>query len=256
MADPFAHHPELRDQIADPETSFFRGFTVERLLADQPDLIRWLPELHTDAVREAIRADALAGHEGDLWIFAYGSLMWDPALRFVDLRRARAEGHARKFILVDDAARGSEDAPGLMAGLDAGEGCDGLAMRITADAVDVETEILFRREVLAPGYVPAFVPVRIGNDTVQALTFLVDHSCDVIQPDLTHEQQVRYIATGEGFLGTSRDYLANIVSHFDTLGIHDAHCARLLRDVDTFRAAADAGHGVVVSELPQSGGPT
>jgi cation transport protein ChaC len=237
MTDPFAHHPELRDLVADPETSFFRGFTVERLLADQPELARWLPDLHTDAVREAIRAEALAGHEGDLWIFAYGSLMWDPALRFVDLRRARAEAHARQFILVDDAARGSEGAPGLMAGLDAGDGCEGLALRIAADAVDTETEILFRREVIAPGYVPAFVPVRIGDETLPALTFLVDHACDVIQPELTHAQQVRYIATGQGFLGTSRDYLANIVTHFEALGIHDAHCTTLLRDVEAYRAA-------------------
>jgi cation transport protein ChaC len=237
MTAPFAHHPELRDRIADPETSFFRSFTVERLIADLPALEPRRHEFHTDAVREAIRADALEGHEGDLWVFAYGSLMWDPALRFTDLRRARAEGHARRFILVDDAGRGSQDAPGLMAGLATGDGCAGLALRIAVDAVDTETEILFRREVIAPGYVPAFVPVRIGDDTVQALTFLVDHACKDIQPGLTHDQQVRYIATGEGFLGTSRDYLANIVSHFDTLGIEDAHCTTLLRDVNALRAA-------------------
>ena len=29
--DPFVHYPELRDRIADPETSFFRTFSVEYL---------------------------------------------------------------------------------------------------------------------------------------------------------------------------------------------------------------------------------
>jgi cation transport protein ChaC len=53
-------------------------------------------------------------------------------------------------------------------------------------------------------------------------------------PDLPREVQVRYIATGRGFLGTSREYLANIVSHFEALGIHDAHCADLLAEVDAY----------------------
>jgi cation transport protein ChaC len=236
MTDPFAHHPELRGRIADPETSFFRTFTVERLLAERPEMAAFRLWIHTDAQREAIRAEALAGHEGDLWIFAYGSLMWDPALRFAELRRARAEAYARQFILVDEkGGRGSAEAPGLMAGLDAGDGCDGLALRIPAEAVDAETEILFRREAVGPAYLPAFVPVRIGDATVQALTFLVNHDSPDIRPDLTHQEQVRYIATGAGFLGTSRDYLANIVSHFETLGIHDEASAALLRDVDAYR---------------------
>ena len=238
MTDPFAHHPELRDRIADPETSFFRNFTVERLLAERPELAAFRPWIHTDAQREAIRAEALAGHEGGLWIFAYGSLMWDPALHFAELRRAYAPGHARKFILFDEkGGRGTAEAPGLMAGLDAGDGCEGLALRIPAAVVDVETEILFRREAIGPGYTPAFVPVRIDGETVRALTFLVNHASPDIRPDLTHDQQVRYIATGAGFLGTSRDYLANIVAHFDALGIQDELCASLMRDVDAYRTA-------------------
>ncbi|MCU4653078.1 gamma-glutamylcyclotransferase [Roseibacterium sp. SDUM158016] len=142
--DPFARHPELRDRITDPETSFFRTFSIEALINLHPhmeDILEWT---HTDEVREAIRADTLAGHSGDLWIFAYGSLIWDPALRFAEVRRAHAPGHARRFILRDDnGARGTAEAPGLMAALDTGEGCEGLAYRIRERDVDTETEILF-----------------------------------------------------------------------------------------------------------------
>ena len=240
--DPFAHHPELRDRIAEAETSFFRTFTLEALIEEHPHLAEFLSWAYTDAQREAIRAEALAGHCGDLWVFAYGSLMWDPALRFSDVRRAHAPRHERRFILMDDkGGRGTKEAPGLMAALDSGDGCEGLAFRIRAGDVDAETEILFRREVIGPGYVPGFVPVRIAETDATALTFLANHDFPDIRGDLSPAEQVRYIATGAGFLGTSRDYLVNIVDHFTHLGIVDAHCTELLQAVDAHLAAEANG---------------
>jgi len=233
--DPFRHHPELRDRIADIEGSFFRTFSAEDLVTRRPSLRDWV---FTEAQREAIRAEALSGHSGDLWIFGYGSLMWDPALRFAEVRRAHVADHTRQLILVEHrGGRGTSEAPGLIATLDEGDGCEGLAFRIAAADVEAETRILFEREVLAPGYLARFIPVRIGDDEVRALTFLADHDVPDVRPDLTHEEQVRYVAYGEGELGTSRDYLANIVAHFAHLGIVDAHCTHLLREVDAHLAA-------------------
>lgn len=237
-SDPFAYHPELRGRIADPETSFFRTFSVEALVERHPHLEEFRPWVHTDEQREAIRAEALSGHVGDLWIFAYGSLMWDPALRFAEVRRALVAGHARRFILMDDkGGRGTKEAPGLMAALDTGDGCEGLAFRIRAADVDVETEILFRREAIGPGYIPAFIPVRIAGNEASALTFLANHAYPDIRGDITRSDQVRCIATGSGVLGTSREYLASIVDHFAHLGIVDDHCTDLLLEVDAYLAA-------------------
>lgn len=239
--DPFAHHPELRDRIADTETSFFRTFSVEAIMAADPKQEAFRDWLHTDAQREAIRAEALADHSGDLWIFGYGSLMWDPALRFAEVRRAHVAGHARRLILVDTrGGRGTAEAPGLFATLDAVDGCDGcegLAFRIAAADVEVETEILFRREMIAPGYLARFISARIGDEEARVLAFVADHDVPDVRPDLTREEQVRYVAHGAGDLGTSRDYLANIVGHFTHLGIIDAHCSDLLCAVDAHLAA-------------------
>lgn len=238
LTDPFVHHPELRDRIADAETSFFRTFSVEAIIAADPQQEAFRDWVHTDAQREAIRAQALADHSGDLWIFGYGSLMWDPALRFAEVRRAHVAGHARRLILVDTrGGRGTEEAPGLFATLDAGEGCEGLAFRIAAADVETETEILFRREMIAPGYLARFVPARIGDVDIRVLAFIADHDVPDVRPDLTHEEQVRYVAHGVGDLGTSRDYLANIVAHFTHLGITDAQCSDLLRAVDAYLSA-------------------
>lgn len=236
--DPFAHHPELRDRIADPETSFFRTLTVEGLLRSNPELGHLRGWVFSDMRREAIRREALRGHSGDLWVFAYGSLMWDPAIRFADVRRAHAPHHERQFILRDTkGARGTQEAPGMMAALDAGGGCDGLAFRISADNVDTETEILFRREMIGPGYHAVFIEADIGEEAICALTFLADHGSPDIHPDISRSDQVRHIATGKGFLGTSRQYLVNVVDHFRHLGIVDRHCADLLVEVDAYIAA-------------------
>jgi cation transport protein ChaC len=237
MSDPFRHHPGLRGKIKPAEESFFRTFTTEkaRAITEANGLEDTFP-YHSDATREALRAEVLAGHEGDLLVFAYGSLLWDPALEFTEVRRAHAPHHARRFILVDTfGARGTEEAPGLMAALDEGTGCDGLVFRIAAETVDRETEILFRREMIGPGYHARMVPVVIEGSEAQALTFIADHDDPLMQSDITRAEQVRYVATGEGFLGTSYDYLASTVAHLAEMGIEDPDASALLAEVHALR---------------------
>lgn len=238
--DPFAHHPELRGKIADPATSFFRTFNVDGMIARFPQLEAHRSWTYSDVVREAMRARFLGDHDGgDLWVFGYGSLMWDPGFRFSDVRRANVPGFARQFILKDEkGGRGTAEAPGLMAALDTGPGCEGLAFRIAAADIDIETEILWRREMIGPGYLAAFVTAHVGGQPVTALTFVADHDADVIVPGLSRADQVRFIATGAGFLGTSKGYLDNIVSHFALLGIVDQHCESLLQEVTAYQQAA------------------
>jgi glutathione-specific gamma-glutamylcyclotransferase len=164
--------------------------------------------------------------------------MWDPALHFAEVRRAFVPGLARRFILKDDkGGRGTAEAPGLMAALDTGTGCEGLAFRIAAAEVDAETEILWRREMIGPGYLAAFVTAHIGGQPVTALTFVADHGADVIFPALSRADQVRFIATGAGFLGSSKGYLDNIVSHFALLGIVDQDCETLQHEVEAYLRA-------------------
>ncbi|WP_146186114.1 gamma-glutamylcyclotransferase [Pontivivens insulae] len=223
----------MRDLITPAEDSFWRTATVETLLASHPEPESIRPWLRSDQERETLRKEALRNHFGDLWVFAYGSLMWDPALLFAEVRRGFAPSHARRFILVDSkGGRGTAERPGLMAALDDGEGCEGLVFRIAEDQVESETQVLFQREMVGPGYHALFVPVRIGNEQVSALTFLADHNSDLMDSSIARADQVRMAATGVGFLGSSRDYLANIVSQFAHLRIHDPDCETLLKEVD------------------------
>ncbi len=234
--DPFVHHPGLRDLVTDPMTSFFRSFTAVEFIAQAPEMHMMHNLLMSDAEREISRQRTLAEHgDQDLWIFAYGSLMWDPALRFAEVRRAKIEGFSRHFILKDIyGARGTQDAPGLMAALDHGIGCEGLLFRIPAAILDEETTILWHREMVGPAYTPTFVTATALGFETRALTFVADHQAEAIHSNLTRAQQVEYIATGAGFLGSSLDYLTNIAQHFEALGINDPEISALLAETRAY----------------------
>jgi len=236
--DPFSYHPELRQEIADPLQSFFRTFTTADLAVKMREL--GLPKWwHSDEEREALRAEALAGRwASDLWVFAYGSLMWDPGIRFVEVRRARVPDYARCFILKDIyGARGTDEVPGLMAALDTGSGCGGLLFRISREQIDEETEVLWRREQIGPAYKPVFVQAIVAEQPITALTFVADHDADLIDNTLTRDQQIHFAATGTGFAGSSMDYLRNIQKKFTALGIYDGDVDALLRDAEAYLAS-------------------
>jgi cation transport protein ChaC len=113
-----------------------------------------------------------------------------------------------------------------------GGGCHGLCFRIAAEKVEAETEILFRRELLGPGYIASFIPVELDDMRATALTFLADHSIDMINADLTRETQIRYLATGTGFLGSSYDYLRGVVDHLHEMDIPDPELDALLAETE------------------------
>ena len=239
--DAFAHHPGLRDQIVDPETSFYRTLTTEvirGLLAENG--IDPAP-LISDAAREDCRKRYLDQRSGgDLWVFGYGSLMWDPGLIFAEVRRARIDGYARRMILLDTlGARGTEASPGLMAALDRGPVCEGLAFRIDTARVENETRILWQRERVAEGYIPIDLMARIGDTDVPVLTFVADHNAEAIVSDVARTEQLLLLANSVGFLGSSLEYLQGIAAKLHLLGIEDADLFSLLDEAENATGSSE-----------------
>jgi cation transport protein ChaC len=228
--DAFIHVPALAGRILDPEKSYFRTARDRLVELDRIARQNGYPENWrlTDEAREATRTMALAGRGTDLWVFAYGSLMWDPAIHIVEIRMATLEGFHRSFCLKSRMGRGSAESPALMAALDRGGTCGGLAFRIPSQYVDRETEILWLREMLAGSYVPIFVSIETPQGPLEALTFEINRECDrYVELDI--EETARLIATGRGFRGTSLEYLENVAERLDLLGLHDSVIDDLLR---------------------------
>ena len=226
--DPFRHHSTLKALIVDPLVSIYRDFDLAKL--DEIVRASGAPDdwHHSDAHREETRRRTLDGrlHE-DLWVFAYGSLIWDPGFRFAEVRTALLRGYHRSFCLQSVLGRGSPEHPGLMAALDEGGDCRGLAFRIQAEDVEAETRILWRREMLLHAYRPSFVPLETDHGAVEALTFVIDRSAQNYRPNLSEEETAHFMASGVGHFGSSMAYLENLVEHFETMGIEDDALFRL-----------------------------
>ena len=193
-------------------------------------------QLLSDAERAASLADTLsrrpAGRDG-VWLFAYGSLIWNPALLFDRRRVARIHGWHRAFCLSTVAGRGTPEAPGLVLGLDRGGACTGAAFRIAEDALDRELALLWQREMLSGSYSPRWVTVR-GADGVpfgQAITFTIRRD-GPYYTRLDPPELVRRLATAAGALGSSAEYLFRTRDGLRGLGIRDRHVEALAADVE------------------------
>lgn len=220
----FRHTPALRGLITPPDASEMR-FGQERFdeLEEQAEAEGWPPGWRMDHdAREANRQAVLSDRwTQDLWVFAYGSLIWDPAVYVEEYRRSVLSGWRRSFCMRLEGGRGTHAQPGLMAALDQGGQCDGLVFRVAASLVDQETKFMWRREMFAGAYCPVFLEVDTPQGPVDALAFVMDRTNRRYMPNLTDEEAARMIAVAEGGLGSNFDYLQSLVRHLDELGIQD-----------------------------------
>jgi glutathione-specific gamma-glutamylcyclotransferase len=231
-ADAFIHLPELRTRVTHPEKSLLRLTPEMSAMWEQrARAAGWpagwrLPDEVIQASRLAVLGDHKAGC--DLWIYSYGSLMWDPGFHFDEVRLADVEGYARRFTLKINLGRGSQDYPALMLSLERQQGCcRGLAFRIAADFVHTETAILWRREMLRGGYAPAVVPMTTPQGPIDALAFVSNPSHPSYVGELPFAETAAMIASGKGILGTNREYLVQLAMQLDALGIEDPYVEEL-----------------------------
>jgi len=174
----------------------------------------------------------------EIWVFGYGSLIWNPAFEFVEQRVGQVHGFHRRFCLWTRLGRGSPASPGLMLGLEPGGSCRGVAYRVAADAVQTELEILWRREMIGGAYRARWLPVRTPDGPVCALAFTINRDYERYAGRLTETAMAEVIARASGQLGRCADYLFNTVTHLAALGIHDRPLERLRDQVARHCAAA------------------
>ena len=189
-----------------------------------------------DAEFEASRQQILREFEAhdEFWVFGYGSLIWNPTFLFADQRAAALMGYARRFCIWATSGRGTVDQPGLWLGLDHGASCSGIAWRLHDDQRDYESLMLWRREMVSGSYLPRVLPVNIDGRDRPTLCLLANRHHDRYAGELSEKDIVRCIATGEGHLGTSREYLFNLVEHLKQEGVPDAELEALAAHVDQY----------------------
>ena len=162
-----------------------------------------------------------------VWVFAYGSLMWNPEMAFAETRPAVLHGWHRRFCLYSRDYRGTPERPGLVLGLDRGGSCRGLARRLPPDALGAAIDRLWAREMAGQVYDMRAVTVATPQGPVAAHAFTVRRDNIDYAGRLGIERMAETIAAAAGGRGTGRDYLANTVRHLDELGIRDKGLRRL-----------------------------
>ena len=169
------------------------------------------------------------------WVFAYGSLLWNPLFPFAEARPAILRGLHRRFCLRSLASRGTPDQPGLVLGLDRGGACTGVAYRLPAPVAMDELHLPWRREMVVGAYRPRWVRVRSGEREIYALTFAVRHAHPQYAGRLSLDEEARVIAGAKGAFGSSLDYLERTRVALVTHGIIDPYLEGIAARVAVLR---------------------
>lgn len=168
-------------------------------------------------------------HGDGVWLFAYGSLLWNPTIHVGERRVAEVRGWHRAFCLGTRVGRGTRDNPGLLLGLRTGGSCTGAVLRVAEAGLEHELDVLWRREMVTAGYVPRWLAMSgpDGAPLGHALAFTIGADCHGYEGDLTEAEVVRRLATAAGELGSSAEYLFRTWHGLRGLGIADPLVDRL-----------------------------
>ena len=160
----------------------------------------------------------------DLWVFAYGSLIWRPGFAYLERVPARLIGAHRALCVFSHVHRGTPERPGLVLGLDHGGACRGIAYRVAAAARAETVAYLRGREQVTMVYREAIRSVWLDGAPerrVPALVYMIDRGHAQYAGRLSLEQQLHLVRQGHGRSGANRDYVLDTVSALEALGWRD-----------------------------------
>ncbi len=160
-----------------------------------------------------------------LWVFGYGSLLWNPGFEVAETVPARLTDYSRSFCMWSIHHRGTVEHPGLVLALDAQEGavCDGLALRAADGSEEATLAYLRERELISSAYLEKWLDITLQDGrAVQSLTYVIDPDHEQHTGELPLEEQANVIAGAVGDRGANTDYLFNTVNLLDEMGIMDA----------------------------------
>jgi glutathione-specific gamma-glutamylcyclotransferase len=173
-----------------------------------------------------------------LWVFGYGSLLWNQGFLYQRAEVARLHGWHRSFCMASVHYRGTEKAPGLVLALDRAPNtyCDGLAFEVAADHADETLATLRDRELISYAYLEHWLPLDLASGAqVSALAYVINRDHSQYSGALPLETQAQIIAKSQGIRGPNCDYLYSTTDHLAKLGIADADLAWLSARVRELR---------------------
>jgi cation transport protein ChaC len=203
------------------------------LLAAAAPGIAFLSQHELDSSLQATldeRPESSAG----IWVFAYGSLIWNCPLNAASRRLVTVSGWHRAFCLEDTIARGSREQPGLTMALDVGGQCNGVAFLVDERDIAQEMKILWRREMPLGTYRPVWLDAAHdahGARVAPMVAFVADPADSRYAGGLAEEEIVSRLRTASGLLGSNADYLQRTHAGLAELNVPDPYIDKLVHEV-------------------------
>lgn len=184
--------------------------------------------------RAASLAAALACRpdHSPVWIFGYGSLMWNPVFEADEIAAGTLLGWHRAFCLRLTAGRGTASKPGRMLALKEGGQTTGLAFCLPEHRLQEELELLWKREMITGCYLPTWCDLALDDGrTVTALVFVMDPRHALYEADSCPKTIAPLIAQAQGPLGTNAQYLFSLEQELKRRGMYDDCLTELVERV-------------------------
>ena len=186
-----------------------------------------------------------AGCPEPFWVFAYGSLMWNPEFPYEKRSLARLSGYVRSLCLWSIRYRGTPESPGLVLGLDArpDADCTGIAYRIAPQNAEHTWACLREREMITYAYREDWLSVTLLNEerrpsaSVPALCYIMDSSHPQYAGGISEEECAGIVARSRGDRGDNRDYLEETLRHLAEIGVREAELERMGKRVAALSGA-------------------
>jgi glutathione-specific gamma-glutamylcyclotransferase len=159
-----------------------------------------------------------------MWVFGYGSLLWNPGFPVAQRVVATLPGYARSFCMRSIHHRGTVTDPGLVLALDehSGANCEGVAFAVAAGHEDKTLAMLRERELISSAYVEKNLTVNpVKGAPIVAVTYVIDADHVQYCGGLPLEEQAQIIANAVGGRGPNDEYLYNTTAHLAEIGLHD-----------------------------------
>ena len=159
-----------------------------------------------------------------MWVFGYGSLLWNPGFEVAESVIGTLPGYARSFCMRSIHHRGTEEEPGLVLALDrqADHACTGMALRVAPGQEEQTLAYLRERELISSAYIEKTLQVSLEDGrVVEAVVYVIDEDHDQYCGGLPLEEQAQIIARAVGGRGPNTEYLYNTADHLHEVGLHD-----------------------------------
>jgi cation transport protein ChaC len=178
---------------------------------------------------------------GEVWLFGYGSLIWNPLFEFDSRTVGTLHGWHRSFCLRIVAGRGSVQTPGRMLSLEPGGSTSGVLLRLPADKVLDELRIIWIREMVAGAYIPMWADVRLADGRqINALVFVANPTHPFHEPDSDIARIASIISRASGQIGPNSDYVRKLQASLLDYDMRDPYVDALVGELNRLDIAQRA----------------